>query len=267
MWLYGPRASDLLGNATEKFALNYMLATQLFEEAFDAGYAPAAAYLSFMANAGLGGFTRSLTKANALGARAVELGIFEAAAKPNSDVHALWGLGWMFAGGIGIEKNITTAFGHWQESAEMDHRISQYYFGMCFENGYGHKKDLAQAVKYYELAANQGVAEAQCSLGGCYSHGRGVAQDIHQAMRLYRLAAEQGYASAQYILGVCYDNGHIVERNITMATKFYLLAANQGHVHATAALNKINSNNQGTDETNEVVSDNNVQPGQTTSVC
>ena len=124
-------------------------------------------------------------------------------------------------------------------AAENGDAEAQVWLGWCYANGQGVSKDLKEAAKWYRKSAEQGLKEAQYSLGLCYYNGRGVPQSYEEAVKWYRKAAEQGVKEAQYDLGKCYENGQGVSKDINEAVKWYRKAAVQGVKEAQEALDKI----------------------------
>ena len=111
-----------------------------------------------------------------------------------------------------------------KELAEKGDAISQYNLGWYYANGEGVSKDLAEAAKWYRKSADQGNAYAQYNLGWYYANGKGVSKDLAEAVKWFRKSAEQGYAEAQYNLGVCYYNGEGVLKDLVEAYAYYNLA-------------------------------------------
>ena len=118
-----------------------------------------------------------------------------------------------------------------QESAEL-----LFGVGVMYAEGIGGPTVYKEAVKWYRLAAEQGHAEAQGRLGVMYAKGEGVPVDDKEAVKWYRLAAEQGLALAQAKLGLMYADGLGVPANDKEAVTWYRLAAEQGLVEAQALL-------------------------------
>lgn len=78
-------------------------------------------------------------------------------------------LGWCYANGEGVDKNMTTAIGFWQQLAEKETK-SEYIATACY------------------------------MLGNCYSEGSGVAVDINAAVYWWRKAAGLGNEKAKDML-------------------------------------------------------------------
>eukprot|EP00698_Gefionella_okellyi_P015602 TRINITY_DN4413_c0_g1_i2.p2 TRINITY_DN4413_c0_g1~~TRINITY_DN4413_c0_g1_i2.p2 ORF type:complete len:195 (-),score=37.26 TRINITY_DN4413_c0_g1_i2:195-704(-) len=72
-----------------------------------------------------------------------------------------------------------------------NHVGALYNLGYMFANGLGVERDYAQAAVLHRRAAEQGHREAQYSIGGMYEAGRGVPLDLQQAQYWYALAVQQ----------------------------------------------------------------------------
>jgi Caspase domain/Sel1 repeat len=119
-----------------------------------------------------------------------------------------------------------------RELAEQGDANAQTNLGFRYANGEGVAKNLLEAVKWFRMAANQGLAAAQYNLGNSYNKGEGVVKDQVEAIKWYREAAAQGHAYALYNLGICYANGKGVEKDMVEAVKWYRKAAVRGHAEA-----------------------------------
>ena len=88
------------------------------------------------------------------------------------------------------------------EAAVQGDAKAQYGLGLMYANGIGVRQDDQIARHWYEKAAAQGHARAQFNLGVMYANGQGVRQDDQIARQWFEKAAEQGHAQAQYNLWV-----------------------------------------------------------------
>ena len=167
------------------------------------------------------------------------------AAAENGDAEAQVWLGWCYANGQGVSKDLKEAAKWYRKSAEQGLKEAQYSLGLCYYNGRGVPQSYEEAVKWYRKAAEQGVKEAQYDLGKCYENGQGVSKDINEAVKWYRKAAVQGVKEAQYSLGLCYANGQGVPKDFAEAAKWYRKSAVQGVKEAQYDLGKCHENGQG----------------------
>lgn len=66
----------------------------------------------------------------------------------------------MYAAGVGVEKNMSTALYWFKEAAEGGDETSQYFTGLAYLSGNGLPKDLVLGYKWLNLAAGNGVEKA-----------------------------------------------------------------------------------------------------------
>lgn len=73
-----------------------------------------------------------------------------------ADAYEQNNLGWMYARGVGVGKNLAEALRLFQESAAQGNAYGQMNLGLMYENGAGVKQDRAEALDWYSKAAAQG---------------------------------------------------------------------------------------------------------------
>jgi len=117
------------------------------------------------------------------------------------------------------------ALKEWRPLAEkgiphVEHRVALLYAG-----GLGVRKDLVQAIQWHRRAAEQGYVPAQYDLGNIYLNDL---HDYANAMRWLLPAAEKGQADAQFEIGVMHDYGFGVPASHIEALAWYERAAAQG---------------------------------------
>jgi V8-like Glu-specific endopeptidase len=105
---------------------------------------------------------------------------------------------------------------------------AQFNIGYMYANGWGVQRDLAEAIKWYRRAAEQGLEIAQHSLGVAYFNGEGIARDNAEAARWFKRAAEQGFSRSQYMLGTMYLDGRGVPKNLVQGYAWVVLAGRRG---------------------------------------
>jgi TPR repeat protein len=117
----------------------------------------------------------------------------------------------------------------WAERSAAQGRVSVLsLLGWMFAGGHGVKKDVARAASLYRDAAKAGSASARNNLGELYETGEGVAKDPGTAVAWYTRAAEQGYAPAQYNLARMLAGGAGVKRDDCAARMWLGRAKGQG---------------------------------------
>ena len=149
---------------------------------------------------------------------------------------AQYSLGWMYAKGEGVPRNVSEAVKWFHQVAALGNAKAQAILGFMYERGRGVPKDNTKAVKWYRKAASQGDVLAQYNLGFMYFHGQGVAQNYIEALKWFRKSAEQGYVKAQIFAGHMYFRGQGVSENASEAAKWLRKAADQGNANAQTDL-------------------------------
>ena len=174
-----------------------------------------------------------------------------------------WGYG-------GVKLDYQQAIYWYRKAADQGYADAQDQVGWFYENGLGVNRDIDEARVWYQKAADQGNATAQTALnrlqsqqnpqeqtltptqenemGDHYFYGRGVEQDYAKAMEWYRRAAHQGFANAQHNIGALYENGWGVAKDIDLAKVWYQRAAEQGDAFAEGALQRLQSQQNPSDQ-------------------
>ena len=197
------------------------------------------------------------------------------------DVSAQATLAFLYAKGIGAEKNEAEAARWYRKAAEQGHLNSQFNLGVIYAKGRGVEQDYNKSFLWYQKAAEQGDVTAQATvammymkgigadrnytaafnwyysaaekshlnsmanLGDMYAKGIGVQNDQQQAFKWYRKAAENGHVNAQMNLGFMFGKGYGTSRDDTEAYHWYRRAAESGHPNAQYNLGVIYSKGRG----------------------
>ncbi len=74
------------------------------------------------------------------------------------DANAQHSLGFMYAEGHGVPRNITMAVMWYRNSAEQGHSRAQYALGVRYAKGDGVRQDYVLAYMWWEISASQGTA-------------------------------------------------------------------------------------------------------------
>lgn len=143
---------------------------------------------------------------------------------------AQYHLGYCYANGIGVKRDLAAAIKWWRKSAEKGFSFSQLALGSLYFNGKGVDKDYAEALKWYRLAAAQDDDIALHQIGICYAKGLGVEKDYDKALKCFREAADENLDVSQYMLGEFYANGFAVKKDPAEAAKWYRRAAGHGRI-------------------------------------
>ena len=202
-------------------------------------------------------------------------------AADQGDVIAMSNLAFMFAKGIGVEKDETQSIYWYKNAAVKGHLNSQYNLGVIYAKGRGVTQDYNESFKCYKMAAEQGDVSAQSTiammcakgvgtmknekeavnwyhraamqdhvnsqfmLANMFMKGRGVPQDEVEAFEWFQRAAEKGHINAQVTLGYMYGKGKGAERNDVESFNWYFKAAEQGHPNAQYNLGVIYAKGRG----------------------
>lgn len=121
-----------------------------------------------------------------------------------------------------------TAYAAWEAAARAGDAEAQNGLGWLYAGGLGVRRDPEEAVRWYRVAAAQGQGGAQLNLANHYYYGLGVPVDRKRAAELFQTAAEKGYAEAQNSLGRMYKSGEGVPRDPSQAVAWLARAAEQG---------------------------------------
>ncbi len=87
----------------------------------------------------------------------------------------------LHAYGLGVPKNLTTAFTLMERAAKLGNMEAAADLAVLYINGAGTIKDLSKAKEYTLLAANNGNAKAMFNMGSMYFSGIGVDKNLQQA--------------------------------------------------------------------------------------
>jgi len=88
----------------------------------------------------------------------------------------------------------------YERAAGQDYPAGKNALAFMYARGLGVEKDEARAIALYREAAGKGDADAMFNLGILLEDGRGARADVAEAFRLYRAAAEKGHEGARRIL-------------------------------------------------------------------
>lgn len=163
------------------------------------------------------------------------------------DITATANLAFMYAKGIGVEKDELEAIQWYKKAAEQGHLTSQFNLGVIYAKGRGVAQNYSEAFKWYKLAAEQGDMTAQATLAMMYAKGVGTEKNDKAAVNWYHRAAVQGHVNSQYVLANMFMRGHGVPQDEAEALEWYQQAAEQGHINAQITLGYMYGKGKGTD--------------------
>ena len=154
------------------------------------------------------------------------------------DAYAQYRMGYRYANGDGVEKNLVESLKWYRQAAENGQVEAQYRLGFIYEQGKGVPVDYVESASWWRKAADQGHAGAQFSLGYCYGRGEGVPRSPSEAVKWFRKSADQGNASACRFLGIAYERGQGVGIDKVEAYA-YLTIALSGDSYARGELDSM----------------------------
>lgn len=150
----------------------------------------------------------------------------EAATKGDPQAHTL--MGRLYAEGLGVSKDLSTAIKWYAHGDELGDVQSTFALAVLLAEGRGVKKDRKLSAELFEKAARQGHPQANYNLGLLFMKGDGKPQNPYRAAMHIRYAAEKGVAVAQYDLASMYQNATGVEPSALEAARWLSKAAEQG---------------------------------------
>ena len=152
------------------------------------------------------------------------------------DVDYEYGVGTVYAGGLGVRRDVSAAFRWYERAAQHGNFPAMAAIGTAYLSGNGVEPNLVAAKAWLEKAAESGLPAAEERLGFLYRNGLGVEQDLARAMDWYQKAAANGNSSARAALGEMYMRGEGVEADRERALAWYRQAAADDQPQALVAL-------------------------------
>lgn len=152
------------------------------------------------------------------------------------DVDYQYGVGSLYAGGLGVPRDPAAAFRWFERAARGGHGAAQAAIGAAYANGEGVEADFAEAKEWLEKAASRGYPSAEERLGWMYRHGLGVPADLSRATGLYESASKLGNPAATCALAEMRERGEGVEADVGRAMELYRSAAADEHPAALRRL-------------------------------
>lgn len=145
------------------------------------------------------------------------------------DVHSLVALGGQYAAGNGVEKNYTKAANLFEKAAKKGEPMAQYNLALIYANGDGRRIDLYETAKWMQKAADNDLAVAQYALGTLYALGRGVQKDEEKAAIWTGKAARSGNSEAELEYAIMLFKGRGIEKDIKLAFHYFRSSAVKGN--------------------------------------
>lgn len=134
--------------------------------------------------------------------------------------------------------NYEKALRLWLPLAEKDDADAQYNLGILYMKGLGVEKNLKTAFIWYKRASSNGHTDAMFNLGTMYNKGKVIHRSPKDANKWWLKAAELGNAAAQFNIAVEYAYGQNLGKNVDVAISWWTKSALQGNKDARSALYK-----------------------------
>lgn len=145
-------------------------------------------------------------------------------------------LGFMYAEGKGVARDLARAAECFAAAAAADQPAGQLNMGLCHLNGWGVPQDDAKAFDMFARAAENGNAAACGCLAHMIRHGLGSESDPKMTVAYLQMGADRGDPDCWYELGCAYEVGFGVRQSVTEAARWLELAAADGDARAQARL-------------------------------
>jgi TPR repeat protein len=156
------------------------------------------------------------------------------AAADAGQAEAEFDLGVLYAQGLGVRRDLTTAANWYRKSARQGNAEAEFALGQMYSRGWGVPRDEADALRWFQMANS--VDSSGAPTDWTRVEGYGMPQDQRQAAYWYRQAADQGHPEAQFNLARLYASGQGVKRDEEQAARWVSAAAAQGYAPAQANL-------------------------------
>ena len=141
-------------------------------------------------------------------------------------------LAFAYEKGLGVAADAAAAVVWWRKAVEVGDPWAMNRLGLAYANGEGLPKNPLEAIAWYKKAAEAGETHAMNNLGMAYANGAGVPKDAVEAAGWYRKAAEAGNPAGMNHLGFVYEQGYGVPKDPAEAVKWYQKAAEGGNIYA-----------------------------------
>ena len=152
---------------------------------------------------------------------------------------------------LGCVESPKKSFSWYLKAAKQGKSSAQFYVGYYYASGYGVKKDVKLAFEWYTKAAEQKSPAALNNLAFCYEYGRGIEIDLAKAAFYYEESAKLGNVTAQKNLSNCYENGTGVKPDLCKVFYWTLEAAKNDDIESQGKIALYHLKGFGTDVNKE----------------
>lgn len=130
-------------------------------------------------------------------------------------------LGLMYLNGLGVEKNIETAYQNFQKGEQVKNKECLTEIGKLHFHGELGTVDYQKAKEYFELAMKMNDPAAIYMLGEMHLQGLIFESNIEKAKEYYEIADLKGDRDATLRLGELYLSGQGVEKDLEKARLYF----------------------------------------------
>jgi TPR repeat protein len=168
-------------------------------------------------------------------------------AADQDDGEAMSWIGYLYEGGLGVEKDLKEAMRWYLESAKHGH-IDSYdkIESICRRNSRTDECNFAEAIGLFLETADRQASRIQTIIGYLYESGRGVPGDPELAIEWYLKAVEQGYSDAACKIANLYHFGKCIPKDLPKGIEWYLRALDHGYKPAGSQLSYLCFDNTNT---------------------
>lgn len=143
----------------------------------------------------------------------------------DGDVKSMLELADCYFNGLGVEKNINTAFKLYKEAGEKDDPMGLFFTGIGYARGYYGRREPDKAMEYYNQVEDMFNEEVLVQKGILYDSGSQPWNNPERYFQYMELAAEQDHTFGAFLLALCYLEGKGVEQNEELGIKWMEYAA------------------------------------------
>jgi TPR repeat protein len=97
--------------------------------------------------------------------------------------------------------------------------LKKHACGIMYELGEGTERDMKSAFSHYQKAAMLGIPPAAYNLGNLYASGNGVEQNLEKAFNCYAVASEAGDMPGKYLYATWLCEGRGCEKDVELGMK------------------------------------------------
>ena len=144
------------------------------------------------------------------------------------DATSINSLGYHYQYGLGVTKNLSTAFRYYQKAANTGNKYGQFNVGLFYLNGYFVEKNEAKALAFYKRSADQGFPMAMYEIGRIYGLGLGLTKNSYESYKWYKKGADLDHPESVGMVGMYHIDDVIGQYNSEKAVRYLKKAIELG---------------------------------------